>query len=94
MMIEPKLMDYDGYWVGLIDRTFVDSGRFSNRISIVEGRRFIIHVKRKSEWVGSHCMLYDKKVTFEEILDFLRESNNQLDQQVFGWFLFHLSEFI
>lgn len=92
-MIQPTLMERSCYWKEIITRTFVDSGHYSNRLSIVQDGRFIIHVKRITG-NKAHAMLNSEVVPLEKVLDFLRESENELDRDVFEWFLFHIDEFI
>lgn len=90
-MIEPTMMPYNGYWDRISKRTFVDSGKYSNKVSIIEKGSFIIEVAR---YAKDGRFLNGMVAGLPEILDFLRESDNQLDRDVFEWFLFHIDEFI
>jgi len=94
-MIDPIIVSGDAYWLGIKSRTFVDSGRYSDRISIIENGIFIIHVDRKGPIIKNRCChINGIQSAFEDVLDFLRDSEHQVDRDAYTWFLFHIDEFV
>lgn len=90
-MIDPIIVRGNAYWLRIKSRTFVDS----NRISIIENGIFIIHVDRKGPIIKNMCCYINGiQSALEDVLDFLRDSEHQVDRDAYTWFLFHIDEFV